>query len=318
MRIFAYRSGALGDSILILPTLQALKSADPGSHVTLVGTPSTASFLSGRSAVDAWISSDLASWARYFVPGEADDLPPLPGSFDLAVVWSSDAVFAANLRNQIPMVRSASPIPRPGAGSASIQASSVLTKEERFFFNPNPRITPTNVDTMQAKEFLHTLTGGRNKSRPSLAIHAGAGSPEKRWPLESFRQAAQWWVRAGGIVFSIVGSAEEDIPLIGSPDDGIFSIQSSGLPLIAGVLQTSDAFLGNDSGITHLADAVGTHGVVCFGPTDPAVWAPQSERIVVFRKTGGHDSRPDAPADHVISELSRMMKTTATNSGEHE
>ena len=46
-------------------------------------------------------------------------------------------------------------------------------------------------------------------------------------------------------------------------------------------LQTARLYIGNDSGITHLAAAVGVPVVAIFGPTDPAVWAPRGDRVRV-------------------------------------
>jgi heptosyltransferase-2 len=57
------------------------------------------------------------------------------------------------------------------------------------------------------------------------------------------------------------------------------------LPLttLANLLQNCSFFLGHDSGISHLAAAVGTPSLLLFGPTDPAIWAPQNAQVRVLR-----------------------------------
>jgi ADP-heptose:LPS heptosyltransferase len=54
------------------------------------------------------------------------------------------------------------------------------------------------------------------------------------------------------------------------------------LAQVAALLRCAALYLGNDSGISHLAGAVGTRGVVLFGPTDPRMWAPRGGRLRVL------------------------------------
>ncbi len=317
MNILAYRSGALGDTIVTLPALAALRRTYPGAKITLVAAHSTGSFLAGRSAVDAALSADVALWARYFLPSEGIELPPLPAQYDLAIVWSSDSGFCGRLQRQIPEVRQGSPMPRPGMGRASLQLAEILTAEERACLLPHPEISPAAADCTMAKEFYEQTTGHSSKNRPPLlVVHPGAGSVTKRWPVHCFQEVADFWRRRGGIVCTIIGPADTDIPPIGKTTEGIFAVRDADLSLIAGLLKISDYFLGNDSGIAHLADAVGCRGVVCFGPSDPLIWAPSSGRIVVFRKSGSLDNRPDVPVERVISQLSKMHTSVAREAGD--
>ena len=55
------------------------------------------------------------------------------------------------------------------------------------------------------------------------------------------------------------------------------------LPTVAGILSKCRAYLGNDSGITHIAAAVGTPMLAIFGPTDPDVWGPRGENVTIIR-----------------------------------
>jgi ADP-heptose:LPS heptosyltransferase len=52
---------------------------------------------------------------------------------------------------------------------------------------------------------------------------------------------------------------------------------------LAGLIGSADAYLGNDSGPTHLAAAIGVATVALFGPTDPDVWGPRGERVTILR-----------------------------------
>src|SRR5438874_6814992 len=114
---------------------------------------------------------------------------------------------------------------------------------------------------------------------PVLAIHPGAGSRSKRWDIAGFVQVAHWWRAGGGAVLAIAGPAEAGEPAaLGTPE-----ARDWPLPDLAAVLSRAALYLGNDSGISHLAGAVGTAGVILYGPTNPRRWGPLSKRVVALR-----------------------------------
>ncbi len=98
-------------------------------------------------------------------------------------------------------------------------------------------------------------------------IHPFASSPKKRWPIEKFREVAR---RLNTSVRWCAGPQEElaDATRI----DNLYEL--------ACWLAQARVYIGNDSGISHLAAAVGTPTIVLFGPTDPTVWAPRGSRVL--------------------------------------
>ena len=68
--------------------------------------------------------------------------------------------------------------------------------------------------------------------------------------------------------------------------DGItfIALQSLALPLLAAILSQCSLFIGNDSGITHLAAALGVPTIALFGPTDPYVWGPRGKKVFIARE----------------------------------
>jgi hypothetical protein len=105
------------------------------------------------------------------------------------------------------------------------------------------------------------------------AIHPFSGSARKNWPLENFRELARQ-LEADMPVRWCAGP--EDPPLEGA-------VRIDDLYELACWLARAQMYVGNDSGITHLAAAVGTPVLALFGPTDPAVWAPRGENVTVGR-----------------------------------
>ncbi len=101
-------------------------------------------------------------------------------------------------------------------------------------------------------------------------IHPFAGSPKKRWPLECFQALARRL--ADRMPVEWCAGPEDDLPGAKRFDD---------LYGLACWLATARIYIGNDSGPTHLASAVGTPVVALFGPSDPAVWAPRGPRVAI-------------------------------------
>jgi heptosyltransferase III len=106
-----------------------------------------------------------------------------------------------------------------------------------------------------------------------IVIHPFSGSPRKNWPLENFRALAEQLAHDSP-VFWCRGS--EDPPLPGA-------VEIHDLYQLACWLAKAKLYFGNDSGVTHLAAAVGTPVLALFGPSDPAVWAPRGPQVQIGR-----------------------------------
>jgi ADP-heptose:LPS heptosyltransferase len=103
-----------------------------------------------------------------------------------------------------------------------------------------------------------------------IACHPFSGSKRKNWPLKKFQELASC----------------TSLPVrfcIGPEQSLRGSIQIENLMELAQWLANASAYVGNDSGISHLAAAVGTPSVVLFGPSDPQVWAPRGEHVTILR-----------------------------------
>ena len=104
-------------------------------------------------------------------------------------------------------------------------------------------------------------------------IHPFSGSTRKNWPLEKFRAVAAHLERIMPVYWC---RGAEDPPL---PE----AVRIDDLYQLACWLAKARVYVGNDSGITHLAAAVGTPVLALFGPTDPAVWAPRGPHVRVVK-----------------------------------
>src|SRR2546425_188299 len=118
---------------------------------------------------------------------------------------------------------------------------------------------------------------------PGLLIHAGAGGLGKRWPIEGFAEVAAEVVRRRDMAVALhEGPADIDaVAALAGRVDALMLKQPT-LPRLAGALCHVAACLGNDSGVTHLAAAIGRPTVALFG-ADRVAWQPwaRTARVVV-------------------------------------
>jgi hypothetical protein len=110
----------------------------------------------------------------------------------------------------------------------------------------------------------------------TLAVHPGSGSTRKNW--DGMAAAAGAWRAAGGTVVAVHGPAESEREAIAAD----VALRDEPLRRVAAVLARAHRYLGNDSGISHLAGLVGARGVALFGGTDPRAWAPRGAGIRVL------------------------------------
>ncbi len=271
-RILVLRPGALGDAIVTLPVLQSLSAT--GARVTVVGHPVF------RLAVECGLAAD-------FIPFDDARLLPLfaeRGKCDLlaghrtAVAYTryDDPLLAENLaRNGADQV-----VPWPAHPAPKLHITDHLLEALRpAEIEPaarQPSLRPQGAWITSARSWLRE----RMLSGAFVAIHPGSGGRAKRWPAERFAELAR--ALACPVVW-LLGPAEEDDAEARRLGEQA-GVIARNLPLatLAGLLAVCRAYVGNDSGVSHLAAAVGAPTIALFGPTDPAVWAPRGERVATL------------------------------------
>lgn len=128
------------------------------------------------------------------------------------------------------------------------------------------------------------------EERLIIAIQPGSGWPYKRWPTERFATVAHSFVKQHNAIILLLTNTNESalshrfLQFPGwSPTTykNIIPMHAKPLPTVAGLLTKSTFLLSNDSGLAHVAAALGTAVVVVFGPTNPYIWSPSTDRVVV-------------------------------------
>jgi ADP-heptose:LPS heptosyltransferase len=148
-----------------------------------------------------------------------------------------------------------------------------------------PAGAPLDLSPLAVAAGERFLADHRLAGRPLLALGPGSGAREKNWPAEGFVAAARWWRRSvGGEVVVILGPVEIERGGVDELISGEFAV-AGGLCLggVAALLRRCVVYLGNDSGLSHLAALAGVRTVALFGPTEPRQWAPRGAKVTVLR-----------------------------------
>jgi len=137
----------------------------------------------------------------------------------------------------------------------------------------------------QARDVLERA--GHDGQKRLVVLHPGSGGKRKCWHLERyFALAERFEETAGAFILFLTGSAEE-LPMREQIEGfvrvrtGMAHVADADLAVVAGLLCQCGLFVGNDSGISHLAAAVGAPVIALFGATDPALWRPCGNAVRV-------------------------------------
>ena len=151
--------------------------------------------------------------------------------------------------------------------------------------NRIPKIFLKGEDVLFGESFLK---GSIVDSKKMLvAIHPGSGSRQKCWPMDRFAELILWLKEEMDTqILLISGPADTEIveELRVKVRDKFILVDHLPVPILAAIIKRCKLFVGNDSGITHLAAAGGTRTVAIFGPTDPNTWGPRGEQVKILYK----------------------------------
>lgn len=288
-RFLVLRGGAIGDFIVTLPVLHALRARWPDAHVELIGYPHIARLAAAAGLVAKVHALDTARIARFFGQRpEIDDATiAFLSSFDvvLSFLHDPDGFVGSNFRlHGVKELLYRSPV--DPAGHIVDHLLKPLETLALFETGAAPSLRLGEAGMAAGRAWLDSAGAGP----APLAIHAGSGSPKKNWPVERFLEVARHAVARGRHLVFILGEADHAI--VGCVRSAAAEMSAPvaeelDLVALAGVLAGCGGYVGNDSGITHIAAALGIPVVALFGPTDPAHWAPRGPNVRLLRAPDG-------------------------------
>ena len=304
-KILIIRGGAIGDFILTLPVFAALRSHLPKAQLHVLGYRHVAQLALVGGLVDEVRPIESRALAGFFARNGTltPELQEYFASFAVIVsyLYDPDEFFQSNVARCSKAQFIVGPH-RPD-DSAKIHASDVLLKPlERlavFGANPVPRLS------------LNAQPPALNQ----IALHPGSGSERKNWPEPKWAELLKRLIAATTARLLLVGGEAEGDRLerLASrlPAPRVEVIRNLPLPELGHRLATSTAFVGHDSGITHLAGALGLPGLVLWGETVREVWAPRNPCLSVL----GHErGLAGLETETVFEALEKLLRATRADS----
>jgi hypothetical protein len=298
-------SGALGDVLLAGPALAHLRAL--GFRTTLAVTSRLVALFRGSGFADD--ARDLESLAlhRLFVdPSDAGALDAV-GRFDAVVCWlgAGDPAFRANLARlgRPTVVARAAPPPRSGRHVSRHLVETLAPLGPLPIGLPSARLGVGEDGRAVAGAWLAARGIAPVEA---IVLQPGAGGGAKVWP--GFAALGRRLRDAGFPLVALAGPADGSVveALLATAVLAEETVARDwSLPEIAALLSLARGTVGNDSGPTHLAAAVGCPTVGIFGPTDPSLWAPLGSHVRVVVGWPGGAPWPDV--DRVEAALRALL-----------
>ena len=267
MRRLLIRPGAIGDCILSFPALEYLKA----------------------DYTELWISSAVVPLVRF-----VDKVRPI-SSTGIDLVGVGDLAMNTALRETL--LRFDSIVSWYGANRPAFrEAIAALGVPCQF----HAALPPPDCSA-HATDFFAGQVGAPSGLIPridvparmrtdSVVIHPFSGSARKNWPLASYAQLADKLP----LKVEWTAGPEEHLPN---------AVHFPNLADLAVWIASARLYIGNDSGITHLAAAAATNTLALFGPTSPESWAPRGANVAMLR----NDPLSELPLKAVLEAANRLL-----------
>jgi len=272
-RALVIRGGALGDFLLTSPTMAALRGA--AQHLEILAYPAFADLACRTGLADAGRSIEYGPLAGFFARGAVQQpaLREYFASFDLVLsyLYDPDGIFAENVR----AAGAERFVQGPHRPAGKIHAVDELAEPLRELRVPF------------AERAVSLILDPHREATTEVAIHPGSGSAAKNWAADRWLGLAQeilsWETRPRLAV--IGGEADQAALAVLAPlrsHERVVWWENLPLTELAARLSAAKAYIGHDTGVSHLAACLGVPSLLLFGPTDPAVWAPPHPAVTVL------------------------------------
>ncbi|HZM49123.1 MAG TPA: glycosyltransferase family 9 protein [Vicinamibacteria bacterium] len=297
--------------VLLRTAVAALRAA--AHSVSLLAPSSAGAALRGhgRCEVDAVLPWESATFAGLLADGPTvspalrDALAPFQG----VIAYTTSADLLRGLHRAAPSAQIVSrpPLPPPGGPHAAEWLATAVSTLGRSPGDP-PLFVASDAEDAEARPW-HERLGPH-----FVAMHPGSGAPRKNWPAPRFAALAERL--SGGEPFLLLeGPADAEAA---GPAAGLESaVRARDLPprVLGALLARAGLYVGNDSGVSHLAAAWGAPVLALFGPTDPAQWAPVGPRVRVLR---AKDKKMESlELEDVERAARRILDATSTETDRH-
>ena len=315
-RALIIQPGAIGDSILTLPLAAFLKESLKLGVVDVLGHTEYVGILPGRTCINRISSIDSIDLHRLFVEPKAFNLAdrdPLIHAF-AGYAWivtfmgesgsnfEQNLIFTANCTHSTEVITL--PLKPPDDFSGHLidfyieqfVGQSGLSKQAQDYKSEGDFIKITSADILKGEELLKEI--GLGSDEKPIVINPGSGASNKSWHIENFLAVARELISGGNVVLFLLGPAEQEkfnSTVVNKIEGVARCLKDLSFSEVLRLLSCTKVFIGNDSGITHLAAMLGIRTIAVFGPTNPDVYGPIGSNVKILAKNTASFARKPSP-----------------------
>jgi ADP-heptose:LPS heptosyltransferase len=317
-----HHDGALGDFLLSLPCLRVIKGESAFTH--FAGRPDVVGLLREIGFVDEVSSADSCLYASLYTKRTDEKTADFLAQFERAFVFTvrDNSVLATSIRTIIPRTETIITVPH---SEARMHIADFRLKQLGVHCEKSD--LPTKLDIPSAyKERARELlvkAGYEDDGRPLIALHPGSGSGKKNWPLENYFVLLERIIQNLDAFFIIFSGPAEDLAMREKMEKfarrhaRVFPFFDEQLIIVAALLSLCRLYVGNDSGITHLAAAVNGNVVILYGSTDPLLWRPVGQNVRVISAGAAQSSLLTITVNEVYESLTASLSFGRQDGEEH-
>lgn len=315
---------------MALPAIDSLATTFPLAHIhAFTGRHSAPVFRATEHISQVYLAPDQLTPAR------------LPGmSWNLRTAGHDWVVVLDRSRLLLTAARAASPgtlvtletVKNEQRHEIDVYLDAVIAAGGREV-SKTPRLDPGDKAIATARKALQTVDGPFAVLHPGGAENPGSVMLDKRWPVERYAEVAIELARRGFTPLLTGGPGDVqsciDVARLAGHTNCLNLAGALDLLSTAAVIQQADLYVGTDTGVSHLAAAVGTPSVVIFGPTNPRRYGPRGKHVTILAPDASHAlhdvdlrraasarNRPttnDISAEAVLEAIERLPGTPAAN-----
>lgn len=321
----------IGDCVMTLPAIDALARAFPYAHIhAFAGRHSAPVFHASEHVSRVYLSPDALTASR--TAGMAWNLRTAGHDWIVVLDRSRWLITAARMAAPHKLV-TLPPAKRQLRHEIDVYLDALRAVGIRTP-NTSPRVVPTDEARQAAATVVEDIGQRFVVLQPGGAENPGTSMFDKRWPADRFRELALQLARRGLRPVLTGGPADQSL-CDGIADtirelDPIVTAGRLDLISTASLIERGRLYVGPDTGVSHLAAAVGTPSVVIFGPTNPLRYGPRGDRVAILspdasrdlhdvdlRKPGATSGRPstaEVSVDDVLAACDGLLADAASKS----
>ncbi len=280
--------GGLGDVLLAVPAMTRLRSRFPRHRLVLCAEDQVARLLLACRIIDEWTSMRGRTCADLFAGADSvtGQVQKWLEDCDLAIGWMGD--LDGKLSETLKAVGAQEVIvesPFSTAIQATHQRDRFLEVIEEAPFDGEGDALLTVTEPLLDLGEACLEAAGLSIGQPLLIIHPGSGSAHKCVAPEILATLVVAVQMYGATPVILEGPADRESVerLLRSCLTLPIVLRGLDVLTVAGVLAQARLYVGQDSGVTHMAGLMGVRTVALFGPTDPARWAPRGAHVTVVQ-----------------------------------